>query len=70
MNMLCANCGCGQSMDCAAQAWIHACVDNSWIACSICRSFKVKGTEHGFGQSSDTDICHMAGCLSKQEFQA
>ena len=21
MNMLCANCGCGQSMDCAAQAW-------------------------------------------------
>ena len=45
-------------------------MDNPWIACSIHRSGKTKGTEHGFGQSSDTDIRLMAGCLSEQELPA
>ena len=27
----------------------------------------MKGIEHGFGQSSDTDVRQMAGCLSEQE---
>ena len=38
------------------KAWIRACTDNLCIACSIRRSCEMKGTEHGFGQSSDTDM--------------
>ena len=52
------------------KAWSRVCTDNLCIACSIRRSYEMKGTEHGFGQSSDTDICHLAGCLSEQELQA
>ena len=52
------------------KAWIYACANNPWIACSIRRSREMKDTEHGFGQSSDTAICYRAGCLSEQELQA
>ena len=61
-------------------AGVHVCVhrvnicyvqtvdpDNPWIACSICRSHKAKGIEHGFRQSSDTDVRHTEGCLCRHE---
>ena len=43
---------------CCSKAWICTCMDNSWIACSIHTSCKTKSTEHGSGQSSDTDVHH------------
>ena len=52
------------------QVWICSCMDNPWIACSICTFHKMKGTEHEFGQSGNTYVRHTAGCLSEQEFQA
>ena len=63
-------------VQCAHKVNIRVCyaqtvdLDNPWIACSICRSHKTKGIEHGFGQSSDTDVHHTEGCLSKLEFSA
>ena len=52
------------------KAWICTCAENLWIACSIRRLRKMKGTEHGFRQSSNTDINHPTACLSEEELQA
>ena len=52
------------------KVWICACANNPWIACSIFRSHKMKGTEDGFRQSSNTDVRHTVGCLNKQELVA
>ena len=48
-----------RGLHCSKHAWLCTCADNPWIGCSIHRSHKTKGTEHRFGQSSDTDVCHM-----------
>ena len=63
MYILCANRGCEQSMDYAAQSTEPRlcgqsmdCLLNPYIT-------QNEGTELGFGKSSDTDIRHTAGCF-------